>query len=170
MTKLKPIERIESRILLIRGQKVMIDKDLAELYSVETKHLNRQVKRNLPRFPKEFMFQLTETEKQELVTNWHRFEKLKHSTSLPYVFTEHGVAMLATVLKSELAVKISILIIKVFVRSRQHHKLHDNLNKKIKELAGKVDQHESEIGLIIKTIEKMIATEAKPKPKIGFRI
>ena len=173
MSKLMPMERIESKIFLIRGQKVMIGRDLAELFGVETKHLNRQVKRNLSRFPKEFMFQLTETEKHELVTNWHRFAKLKHSSSLPYAFTEHGVAMLATVLKSELAVKISILIIKVFVRSRKHLLLHEGLDRKIKELAGKVGRHDVEIGLIIKTIEKMISTESKPgqkKKRIGFLV
>jgi hypothetical protein len=84
-------ENIEQNIFFIRGKRVMIDRDLAELYGVETKQLNRQVKRNTTRFPDEFMFQLNLTEKQELVTNWHRFESLKHSTSLPYAFTELDV-------------------------------------------------------------------------------
>jgi hypothetical protein len=79
MSELIPIERVESKIFLIRGQKVMIDRDLAELYGVETKYLNRQVRRNHERFPEEFMFQLTAKEKDELVTNWHRFEPIKHS-------------------------------------------------------------------------------------------
>lgn len=92
MDVLVPVETIEKRIFLIRDQKVMIDRDLAELYGVETKHLNRQVKRNIDRFPDEFMFQLTTIEKDELVTNWHRFNSLKHSSSLQYAFTEHGVA------------------------------------------------------------------------------
>ena len=103
---------IEQRIFLIRGQRVMVDRDLAELYGVETKYLNRQVKRNKQRFPREFMFQLIPNERDELVTNWHRFESMKHSSVLPYAFTEHGVAMLASVLNSDIAVKISVTIIK----------------------------------------------------------
>ena len=88
MTHLIPQEIIEQKIFLIRNQKVMIDRDLAELYDVETKYLNRQVKRNIERFPEEFMFQLSSAEKNELVTNWHRFGLLKHSSVLPYAFTE----------------------------------------------------------------------------------
>ncbi|MCX6304672.1 MAG: ORF6N domain-containing protein [Bacteroidetes bacterium] len=93
-------EGIEHFILMIRGNRVMIDRDLAVIYGVETKYLNRQVKRNLDRFPIEFMFQLNLKETNELVTNWHRFSSLKHSSYLPYAFTEHGVAMIATVLNS----------------------------------------------------------------------
>ena len=81
------IDLIQNKIIIVRGKKVMLDRDLAELYGVETKYLNRQVKRNVERFPDEFMFRLTVAEKDELVTNWHRFSSLKHSTSLPYVFT-----------------------------------------------------------------------------------
>jgi hypothetical protein len=91
MKDLIPKETIEQRIFLIRNQKVMIDRDLAELYGVETKHLNRQVKRNIQRFPEEFMFQLTNKERNQLVTICHRFKTMKHSSSLPYAFTEHGV-------------------------------------------------------------------------------
>lgn len=114
-----PHERIEERIFFIRGYKVMIDRDLAELYGVETKYLNRQVKRNKERFPDEFTFQLAPQEKEELVTICHRFKTLKHSSSLPYAFTEHGVAMLASVLKSSIAVQMSILIVKAFIKLRE---------------------------------------------------
>ena len=93
---------IESKILSLRGKQVMIDRDLAELYGVETKRLNEQVKRNIERFPAEFCFQLTATEKAELVANCDRFNPLRHSTTEPYAFTEHGVTMLAAVLKSEI--------------------------------------------------------------------
>lgn len=93
---------IESKILSLRGKQVMIDRDLAELYGVETKRLNEQVKRNIERFPAEFCFQLTATEKAELVANCDRFNPLKHSTTEPYAFTEHGVTMLAAVLISEI--------------------------------------------------------------------
>src|SRR3989304_3782451 len=119
MKDLIPQQTIEQRIFLIRNQKVMIDRDIAELYGVETKNLNRQVKRNIQRFPEEFMFQLTVEERNQLVTICHRFKTMKHSSSLPYVFTEHGVAMLASVLKSDRAVKISINIIKAFVKLRE---------------------------------------------------
>jgi len=94
-----PQEVIEEKIFVLRGQRIMIDRDLAQLFEVETKYLNRQVKRNLIRFPTEFMFQLNEAERDQLVTNWHRFGSLKHTANLPYAFTENGVAMLSTVLK-----------------------------------------------------------------------
>lgn len=96
MSDLIPQELIEQRIFLIRNQKVMIDRDLAELYGVETKHLNRQVKRNIQRFPEEFMFQLAPNEKDQLVTICHRFRSMKHSSALPYAFTEHGAIMVET--------------------------------------------------------------------------
>ena len=101
-----PDEVIERKIFLIHNKRVMLNRDLAGLYGVETKYLNRQVKRNIQRFPEEFCFRLNMQEKTELVTICHRFKTMKHSTSLPYVFTEHGVAMLASVLNSERAVKI----------------------------------------------------------------
>lgn len=115
MKELIPQERIEQRIFLIRGHRVMIDRDLAELYGVKTKYLNQQVRRNIKRFPQEFMLPLTEEERDELVAICNRFRTMKHSSTLPYAFTEHGVAMLASVLKSERAIKISIIIIKTFV-------------------------------------------------------
>ncbi|OGX05599.1 MAG: hypothetical protein A3G87_00545 [Omnitrophica bacterium RIFCSPLOWO2_12_FULL_50_11] len=96
MKSLVSQEVIEERIFSIRGHKVMIDRDLAKLYGVETKYLNRQVKRNRARFPEEFMFQLTREEKSELVTNWHRFKRMKHSSSLPRAYTEHRIGSPAT--------------------------------------------------------------------------
>ena len=110
---------IENRIFNLRGMQVMIDRDLAELYGVETKRINEQVKRNSERFPSNFCFQLDENERIELVANCDRFEKLKHSSSLPYAFTEQGVAMLSAVLKSETAVKVSIQIMQTFVEMRK---------------------------------------------------
>ena len=109
---------IESRILTLRGKQVMIDRDLAELYGVETKRLNEQVKRNAERFPEHFRFQLSNQEKDELVANCDRFNGLKHSSANPFAFTEQGVAMLSAVLKSETAVYISIRIIDAFVAMR----------------------------------------------------
>lgn len=109
---------IENRILTLRGLPIMIDRDLADLYGVETKALNQAVKRNIDRFPKSFRFQLTDLEKDELVTNCDRFDTLKHSKVNPYAFTEQGVAMLSAVLKSETAVRTSIRIIEAFVAMR----------------------------------------------------
>jgi hypothetical protein len=112
-------QEIENRIFSIRGDQVMIDRDLAELYGVETKVLNQAVKRNLDRFPEEFRFQINKFEKDKLVTKCDRFQNLKHSSSNPFAFTEQGVAMLSAVLRSEIAVKVSIQIIKAFVAMRK---------------------------------------------------
>lgn len=101
---------IESRIFTFRGKEIMVDRDLAELYQVETKRLNEQVKRNVDRFPDSFRFQLNEKELSELIANCDRFEKLKHSTSKPYAFTEQGIAMLSAVLRSDVAVQVSVQI------------------------------------------------------------
>jgi hypothetical protein len=111
--------KIKSRIFTIRNVQVMIDRDLAELYGVDTKVLNQAVKRNIARFPDSFRFQLTINEKNELVTNCDRFASLKHSTALPYAFTEQGVSMLSAVLKSETAIAVSIRIIETFVSMRR---------------------------------------------------
>jgi len=168
MKELIPQGRIEQMIFMIRGQKVMIGRDLAELYGVETKYLNRQVKRNIERFPEEFTFQLTSEEKSELVTNCHRFNPLKHSSTLPYAFTEHGVAMLASVLKSERAVKISIYIIKTFVKLREFISTHKELAFKLNELERKIERHDVEIQAIFEAIRQLMTPPEKPKRRIGF--
>ncbi len=121
----QPLEAIENLILNIRGKQVMLDRDLARLYGVETKVLNQAVKRNIERFPERFMFQLTDDEFFKLVTICDRFSTLKHSTSYPFAFTEHGVTMLASVLRSEIAVQMSIKIVDAFVAMR-HTLLNNN--------------------------------------------
>jgi len=113
------LENIQSRIFNIRGLQVMLDHDLAEIYDVSTKRLNEQVKRNIERFPERFRFQLADTERFELVANYDRLKKLKHSSVNPYVFTEQGVSMLSAILKSKTAIKVSILVIDAFVRMRK---------------------------------------------------
>ncbi|MEO0123722.1 MAG: ORF6N domain-containing protein [candidate division WOR-3 bacterium] len=168
MKDIIPQEMIEQKIFLIRGQKVMIDRDLAELYGVETKYLNRQVKRNRERFPEEFMFRLTKEEKDELVTICHRFKTMKHSSTLPYAFTEHGVAMLASVLKSERAVKISIIIIKAFVRLRQMLSAHKELARKLSELERRIERHDAEIKAIFDAIRQLMTPPEKSDKRIGF--
>ena len=170
MKDMIPQETIEQRIFLIRNQKVMIDRDIAELYGVETKNLNRQVKRNIQRFPEEFMFQLTVEERNQLVTICHRFKTMKHSSSLPYVFTEHGVAMLASVLKSERAVKISITIIKAFVKLREMFSTHKELAHKLAELERKIERHDEEIKVVFDAIRQLMAQPEPKEKKIGFRV
>ncbi|MFH1577406.1 MAG: ORF6N domain-containing protein [Candidatus Margulisiibacteriota bacterium] len=167
MNKLMPIERIENKIYFIRGQKVMIDSDLAKLYGVRTKNLNKAVSRNPKRFPADFMFQLTQQE--------HDNMRFQNGTSKrggrryqPYAFTEQGLAMLSSVLHSEKAAEVNIQIMRTFVKLRTVLATNKDLTYLFKELKHKVDRHDTEIGLIIKAIEKMIATEAKPKTKIGF--
>ena len=126
-----PADRIEKVIFLIRGQKVILDRDLADLYEVTTKALNQAVKRNERRFPPDFMFRLTKEEKQELVTNCDRFQTLKHSSALPSAFTEQGVAMLSSVLNNERAIQVNIMIMRAFVRLRQMVVAHKDLLQKI---------------------------------------
>lgn len=167
-TSILPIEEIEERIFILRGQRVMIDNDLARLYGVETKYLNRQVKRNAARFPDDFMFQLTTVEKNELVTNWHRFRRLKHSTGLPYAFTEHGVAMLSAVLKSERAILMSILVVKAFVRLREIISRNRELSKAIELPEAKVSRHDTDIQAIVKALRQLMQPPEKAKPRIGF--
>lgn len=120
----KELAIIQDKIILLRGKQIMVDRDLAELYGVETKRLNEQVKRNIERFPEDFMFQLDSSEKNELVAKCDRLKVLKHSGTLPHAFTEQGVAMLSSVLKSQTAVEVNIQIMRAFVSMR--HFLQNN--------------------------------------------
>jgi len=163
-----PEERIEQVILLIRGHKVIIDADLALLYDVPTKAINQAVKRNLKRFPADFMFQLTPQEKNELVTICDRFKRLKHSSVLPRAFTEQGVAMLSTVLNSDRAIEVNITIMRVFVRLRQMMASHRALAGKLAELEERIQDHDEQITDIFKAIRQLMAPPMKPKRKIGF--
>ena len=168
MKELILVERIESKIYLIRGQKVMLDFDLAKLYEVQTKQLKRQVKRNWTRFPEDFMFQLTREEYLILRRQIGTLKKGQHAKYLPYAFTEQGVAMLSAVLNCEKAIEVSLLIMRTFVKLRKTFASHKELAREFKKLAGKVGQHDTEIGLIIDVINKMMKPETKPKKKIGF--
>ena len=166
-----PDELIMSKILLIREQKVMIDRDLAELYGVTTKRLNEQVKRNSNRFPENFMFQLTEVEKEYVVANCDHLKKLKFSPTLPYVFTEHGTMMLGNVLSSERAVAFSIRIIEVFVKMREF--LSDNLTTKleIEEIKKKLINHDKNIELVFNYLDELIEKQdiKIERNKIGYK-
>lgn len=170
---LVPNELIASRILLIRDQKVMIDSDIAELYGVTTTRLNEQVKRNITRFPSNFMFELTKQEKKEVIANCDHLEKLKFSPVLPKVFTEHGIMMVANVLTSERAIQVSIQIIEVFVKMREI--LTDNLSIKleIEDIKKKLSNHSKNIELVFDYLDelnkKLDTPELKDRNKIGYK-
>ena len=171
MTKsnaLVPIERIESLIFLIRGHKVMIDADLAELYGVTTKRLNEQVKRNKGRFPRDFMFQLTAREKAEVVANCDHLQKLKFSPALPYAFTEHGAVMLASVLNSPVAVEASIQVVRAFVKLREILGTHRKLAVKLIELESRMQGHDDDITALFEAIRQLMEPSDKPARRIGF--
>lgn len=169
MDALIPIEVVERKIFLVRGQKVMIDRDLAELYRVATKVLNQAVKRNIKRFPEDFMFTLTLSEKNELVTICDRFRTLKHSTVTPYAFTEQGVAMLSSVLNSERAVQVNIAIMRAFVKLREMIYTNKELAHKLEQLERKIEKHDEEIKLIFDAIRQLMTPPETKKVKIGFR-
>lgn len=162
---LVPTEKIENKILYIRGHKVMIDKDLADLYEVETKALNQAVKRNMKRFPKDFMFQLKKHEKNELVTICDRFKNIKHSTNLPYAFTEQGVAMLSSVLNSERAVMVNIQIMRTFTKLKKMVESNKGLKVKIEEMEKKYDK---QFQIVFDAIKKLVEPPKIEKRKIGF--
>jgi hypothetical protein len=153
----------ETKILLIRHKRVLIDRDLAELYGVSTKVLNQAVKRNALRFPGDFCFQLTAQEKQELVTNCDRFKSLKHSTSSPYVFTEQGVAMLSGLLNSQRAILVNVAIMRAFVKLRNILASNKELTHKFAALEGKVGRHDGEIKAIFETIRRLMTTSRGPR-------
>ena len=166
-TELISIEKIETRIFLIRGKKVMIDTDLAELYEVQTKVINQSVKRNIKRFPEDFMFQLTKEEKEEVVTICDHLSKLRFSHVLPYAFTEQGIAMLSSVLNSERAINVNIQIMRTFTKLREMIESHKDLKKKIEDIEKKYD---AQFQIVFEAIKKLIEPEVKPKRKIGFYV
>jgi len=162
-----PLELIESRILLLRGRKVMIDRDLARLYKVETKRLNEQVKRNLRRFPADFMFQVAEEEKNELVAKCDRFKSLKHSSAMPFVFTENGVAMLSSILNSERAIDVNIQIMRTFTKIRELLTSHTALSRKLEELEKRYDSQFKSVFDAIRILMSPPPDPIAPK-RIGF--
>jgi len=167
-----PVERIETKIYLIRGKKVMFDRDLAELYGVETKNLNKAVKRNKDRFPEDFMFRLNEKE----VAIWESNLRFQIGTSSlghggrrypPLVFTEQGVAMLSSVLNSKRAIQVNIQIMRTFTKLREMLATNKELRDKIEKLEKKYDQ---KFKIVFQAISKLLSSEEKPKQDMGFRI
>ena len=164
--QIMPFGRIQDAILNVRGQNVMLDRDLADLYGVETRRLNEQVKRNIKRFPIDFMFQLNIEEKNWVVANCDHLHTLKFSRTSPYAFTEHGAVMLASILNTDLAVKTSVLVVRAFVLLRKLLVTNEGLARKINDLELKYDH---QFDVVYKALKQLIE---KPKPmrrQIGFR-
>lgn len=166
MDELVPIKKVESKIFQIRGKKVMLDRDLAELYMVPTKRLNEQVKRNAKRFPEDFMFTLTEKEKREVVANCDHLKGLKFSYQSPYAFTEQGVAMLSSILNSERAIAVNIQIMRAFVNIKRVAVTYSGLKHKIDEMEKRYD---GQFRVVFKAIKRLMdPPPSPPKPRIGF--
>jgi hypothetical protein len=164
-----PDEVVMNKILLIRGKKVMVDKDIAELYDVPTKRLNEQVKRNRKRFPEDFMFQLTAAEKEEVVAKCDHLKTLKYSPNLPYVFTEHGAVMLASILNSDRAIEVNIQIVRIFTRMREMLSTHKDILLKLEQLEKQVINHDEQIELIFEYLKQLLGSPQEPRIQIGFR-
>ena len=168
---LLPAERIERRIYLIRGQKVMLSADLAKLYGVSQKRLNEAVKRNMQRFPRDFMFQLTREEakrSRSQIATLKRGQNLKY---LPYAFTEQGVAMLSSVLRSSTAIAVSIQIMRVFVRLRRLLASNEQFRRKLKDLEKRLLDHDQKFAAVFGVLDELMDEEAEDsnKSKIGFQ-
>jgi hypothetical protein len=164
-----PTEKIDRAILFIRGQKVMLDSDLAVIYGVKTSRLNEQVKRNQDRFPTDFMFQLTDKEKEEVIANCDHLERIKYSRTNPYSFTEHGTIMLASVLNTPTAIQTSVLIVRAFVKLREILSTHEELERKVLTLEAMYDK---QFKVIFQAIRELMQQETniKDRPRIGYKI
>lgn len=163
-------QKILNRIYAVRGEKIMLDRDLAALYNVETRVLNQSVKRNLKRFPKDFMFQLTEKELKNLISqnvtsSWGGTRKM------PYAFTEQGVAMLSSILNSDVAIEVNIRIIRVFTKLRQYALTHKDILIQLAKLEKEVKGNSKDIENIFTVLKELLAKDAKPsaRNKIGFK-
>lgn len=160
---------VEQKIFIIRGLKVMLDKDLAYLYEVDPRALRQQVKRNRSRFPEDFMFQLTKEELNSMVSQNVTPSRQHFGGYLPYVFTEQGVAMLSGILHSKRAVQVNIAIMRTFVKLREIFSAHKELAHKLNELERKIEKHDAEICSIFEVIRQLMAPPPEPpKRRIGF--
>lgn len=175
MTSIIPIENIVSKIYIIRGQKVMLDSDLADLYNVKTLRLNEQIKRNKKRFPKDFMFRLDEKEYKNLAGSLDNKNLISQNAisrwggrrKIPYVFTEHGVAMLSSVLNSHKAIEINIMIIRAFIKIREILSTHKQLAMKIAQMETKYDE---QFVAVFNALKHLMKEPEKKKAKIGFAV
>lgn len=165
-----PDEVIINKIIVLRDKKVMIDRDLAELYGVTTKRLNEQVKRNPKRFPIDFMFQITKEEKEQIILQFDHLKGLKFSPVLPYVFSEHGVLMLSSVLNSDKAIEVNIQIIRVFTYIRQALTENTELRLAIEKLEKKTDNNTKNIEIVFKYFDELTNKKQKPRTPIGYKL
>jgi phage regulator Rha-like protein len=163
-----PVEAIVNKIIILRGGRVILDRDLADMYGVETKQLKRAVRRNIDRFPNDFMFQLNNDEHRSLRRQFGTLKRGGHSKYPPFAFTEQGVAMLSSVLNSQRAVDVNIAIIRAFVHLRKMISTHSELARKLKDLEKRLDDHDDKILIIFEAIKKLIRDDEKPKKKIGY--
>ncbi len=170
-SSLIPNEIILNKIYLIRGQKVMLDKDLAELYGVETKRLKEQVKRNIERFPKHFMFELTKEEAEVSRSQFATLNRGENIKYLPYAFTEHGILMLSNVLKSGKAIEVSIKIIDIFVKLRENLADNSELRLLFEEIRRKTENNSKNVEILFKYFDELMEKEEKkaPRKQIGFK-
>lgn len=165
-----PDELVMNKIYLIRGQKVMLDRDLAGLYQVETRVLNQAIRRNIDRFPKDFMFQLTEKEFE----NWKSQIVISNSEKMslrkrPLAFTEQGVAMLSSVLKSETAIRVNIQIIRIFTKMREMIMTHKDILLQLEKIERKLAGHDDDVTLIFQYLKQLLNPPQPPRRKIGFK-
>jgi hypothetical protein len=166
-----PVHTIESIILTLRGQKVVLDADLARIYGVATKVLNQAVKRNADRFPPDFLFALTDAEKTEVVTNCDHLAKLKFSRVAPYAFTEHGAIMAATVLNSPRAVQMSVFVVRAFIKMREQLLNRIEMEKRLAEIEQGLMSHDAALrDLYAKIRPLLLAPPDPPKKPIGFSV
>jgi len=163
------VRLIERRICVIRNQSVMLDRDLAELYRVKTIALRQQVRRNLDRFPEDFMFRLTAEEAELLVSQNVIPTRRSLGGALPYVFTQEGIAMLSSVLTSARATQVNVAIMRAFVQLRRYAASHKDLAQKILLLERKYDAHDEDIQAIFKAMKKLLEPPPKPRRPIGFK-
>ena len=169
-TQLVPVERIEKLIHLARGEKVLLDSDLAKLYGVTTGNLNKAVGRNRRRFPPDFMFQLTDEEAAALIFQTGRSNRQGGRRHIPYVFTEQGVAMLSSVLRSERAVLVNVAIMRAFVGLRRLLASNDALSRKLAELERRLEGHDQGIKSLFDAIRELMTPPDEPRREIGFHI
>lgn len=162
--------QIADKIYLIRGIKVMLDKDLAELYGTETKKLKQQVNRNINRFPEHFMFELTREENEALRSHFVTLKRGEHSKYLPYAFSEHGILMLANVIKSPQAIAMSIKIIEVFIKFREMLMTQKDILLKFEQLEKLVIQHDDDIQSIFNALKQLLQQKNEPREPVGFKL
>ena len=162
-----PVESITNKIYFIRGHKIMLDRDLAELYGVETKRLKEQVRRNISRFPEDFMFILTNQEISNLRSQFAT-SSWGGARYVPMAFTEQGVAMLSSVLKSRRAIEVNIAIMRAFVKMREIMAANKEFSEKLKIIEAQLAEHDQQFKVVFEVIKQLLKDDEKPKQKIGF--